>query len=593
MTYIAIRDDLSQSQLSPTATRMGSRQQTMSDVDLVLIHPPSVYDFRQRAGLPGSGPLSDLIPSSPIFEMYPLGLLTLTSYLEARGLRVRIVNLALRMLLDRAFDPRAFLAKLKPKLFGLDFHWLPHAHGALEVAHLLKELHPQIPVALGGLSSSYYFRELLARPEVDFIIRGDCAEEPLYQLMEALAGRRPLGEVPNLAWKEDGLMRANQLGYIPDSLDYADLRPDRLIKQVLRYRDRLSLTPYHGWWRNPVMAIFTVKGCTHSCATCGGSREAYARVAGRGRPAFRSPESVLKNILDLAEISRGPIFLIGDIRQPGESYAQELLRLIRRHKLRNELIFELFSPASREFLAELGASVQNWTVEFSPESHDPDLRAVHDPTAIYSNEELEETIAAALAAGCHRFDLFFLIGLSGQTYRSVLATVDYAGELFRRFDRRLSCFISPLGPFLDPGSQAFEAPESLGYKLFARTLEEHRQLLLAPTWEGMLNYETAWLSREELVRATYDAAERLNALKLEHRRISASQAQAVAARLARARALHPHLRQKREMGEKEPIPQVPGPKTSSLLCDKRELAWPAHLLNFRPLGIFRQLLRCR
>jgi len=39
--------------------------------DLVLLHPPSVYDFRQKTIL--YGPVSDLIPPSPIFEMYPIG----------------------------------------------------------------------------------------------------------------------------------------------------------------------------------------------------------------------------------------------------------------------------------------------------------------------------------------------------------------------------------------------------------------------------------------------------------------------------------------------------------------------------------------
>src|SRR5690606_7028343 len=79
----------------------------LSQVDLVLIHAPSVYDFRQQAIM--YGPISDLIPSSPVFEMYPLGFLTMTSYLEERGLEVRIVNLALRMMNDRKLDVPAFL----------------------------------------------------------------------------------------------------------------------------------------------------------------------------------------------------------------------------------------------------------------------------------------------------------------------------------------------------------------------------------------------------------------------------------------------------------------------------------------------------
>ena len=110
----------------------------MSQIDLLLLHPPSVYDFRQKAIM--YGPVSDLIPSSPVFEMYPLGFLTITNYLEERGYHVRIVNLALRMMNDRRFDVPAFLAKLKPRAVGIDLHWLPHAHGAIEVAKIVNQM---------------------------------------------------------------------------------------------------------------------------------------------------------------------------------------------------------------------------------------------------------------------------------------------------------------------------------------------------------------------------------------------------------------------------------------------------------------------
>jgi len=562
----------------------------MGRADLILIHAPSVYDFRQRAIM--YGPISDLIPSSPVFEMYPLGFMTIASYLEQRGYRVRIINLALRMMEDRKFDVPAFLARLKPQLFGIDLHWLPHAHGSLEVARILKKIHPEIPIVLGGLSSSYYHRELIGYPQVDYVVRGDATEEPLYQLLKRIEGHEPVDDLPNLVWKENGEVKVNEMGFMPESLDYVDLRPDLLIRQVLRYRDRRSLMPYSGWWGNPVTALITVKGCTHSCATCGGSREAFLRTTGRGRPAYRSPESMLKNILDIAGFSRGPIFIIGDIRQPGERYAQELLKLLRQNPVKNELVFELFSVAEREFIEEIDNSVQSWTLELSPESHDPEIRKIHDPTVSYANEEIEDTISYALSTKCHRVDVFFMIGLSHQTYGSVRGTADYVEGLFKRFDRRLSAFISPMGPFLDPGSRGFEDPQGLGYRLFAHTLEEHRQLLLQPTWKYMLNYETEWMSRDELVRATYDAGERFNRLKLEYGRIARRQGAAVAARIAHARELQKRL-DGYDLQEKLPPEELVGEVRKfsvSTVCDKRELAWPTHLVNFKPLGIARALL---
>ena len=51
--------------------------------DVVLIHPPSVFDFRERPIV--YGPISDVIPSTPVFEMYPVGFLTLAAFLRRNG----------------------------------------------------------------------------------------------------------------------------------------------------------------------------------------------------------------------------------------------------------------------------------------------------------------------------------------------------------------------------------------------------------------------------------------------------------------------------------------------------------------------------
>ena len=150
--------------------------------DLILLHPPSVYDFRQKTIL--YGPVSDLIPPSPIFEMYPIGFTSIAEYLERAKYRVRIVNLAVRMLNDKNFSAEALIKRLKSPVFGIDLHWLVHAHGAIEVARLVKKCHPEAKVVVGGLSASYYYQELLEYPEIDYVLRGDSTEEPFRQLMD-------------------------------------------------------------------------------------------------------------------------------------------------------------------------------------------------------------------------------------------------------------------------------------------------------------------------------------------------------------------------------------------------------------------------
>ena len=66
------------------------------------------------------GPVSDLVPSTPVFEMYPIGFTTMAEYLERNGLRCRIVNRAVRMLEDVHYDVEKTITKLDLAAFGID-----------------------------------------------------------------------------------------------------------------------------------------------------------------------------------------------------------------------------------------------------------------------------------------------------------------------------------------------------------------------------------------------------------------------------------------------------------------------------------------
>lgn len=103
-----------------------------------------------------------------------------------------------------------------------------------------------------------------------------------------------------------------------------------------------------------------------------------------------------------------------------------------------------------------------------------------------------------------------------------MATIDYCDHLLQKFrgDKRLSLFIAPLSPFLDPGSLGFEQPERYGYRILFRTLEEHRQALLSPSWKYSLNYETEWMTRHQIAETAYGAILRLNRLKAKYGVIS-------------------------------------------------------------------------
>ncbi len=511
----------------------------MPRADLVLLHAPSVYDFRKESIL--YGPVSDLVPSTPVFEMYPIGLTTIAEYLERHGLRVRIVNLAVRMLNDSRFDPEALIRQLRPAAFGIDLHWMPHAHGAIEVAGLCKKHHPDVPVMLGGFSATYFHEELIRRPEIDLVVRGDSTEEPVLHLMRHLTaqpGAPALADIPNLTWREpNDTIHINDLTYSPANLDHVLIDYSYVVRAVARYRDLASFVPFKGWLGYPITAALSVRGCTHNCRTCGGSAATFAALHRRSHPAYRAPEDLAQDIRNIARFSHGPIFILGDIRQPGMEYADRFLRAI--HGFQGPVIVELFDAADRSFIQRLAEAMPNWTLEISLESHSEEVRAAFGRP--YKNAAIEDTMRYALEAGVRRLDIFFMIGLPKQNYRSVMDTVEYCEFLMRDLDRganrRLIPFISPLAPFLDPGSPAFEEPGRYGYRLFARTLEEHRQALVQPSWKYVLNYETEWLNRDQIVDSTYEAGLRLNRLKARYGLVDPAQAERTEARIHRARRL--------------------------------------------------------
>lgn len=568
-------------------------------MDLYLIHAPSVYDFRKRSIM--FGPISDVIPSSSAFDMYPVGLTSIADYLERRGHKVQIVNLAQRMVTDERYDPERKLKKMEAALFGIDLHWLPHAHGSMEVARLLKKYHPNTPIVFGGLSSSYFHEELIRYPFVDFVMRGDSTEYPMSLLMEAVkSGAADFSHIPNLTWKDQtGTIHVNGLSWVPENLDDVDVPAYRYVmRSVVRYRRLRNFIPYGGWVKYPTTTILTVRGCAENCSLCGGSRAAYRLNCNRRRPAFRSPEKMLEDARIISRFSRSPIFVIGDVRQGGREYANRFLQLIKDARIPNEFVFELFWPADGEFFARIADSCAKYSLEMTLESHDEEIRRKNGKFAC-TNAEVEETVAGALKHGCRKLDIFFMVGLPGQTEESAIGCADYARALLERFngDARLCFFVAPLAPFLDPGSRAFEAPEEFGYHVRCRTLEEHRQALLAPSWKHMLNYETNWMTRDQIANATYEAAYRLNELKRDFNLIPREVYASVRHKIEVSRSVlreideilaikDPALQDNLLAALREKVIKL----NKASLCGKNELEWPirsrfASALSFLGLGL--------
>jgi len=479
--------------------------------DFVLLHPPSVYDFRRKLIIPS--PIADLIPSGPFFDMYPIGFSFLGEYLERHGINVRIVNLAARMLEKPGFDVEKSIGRLRPLAFGIDLHWLPHCQGAIEISRLCKRIHPGIPVVIGGYSATLFSRELMGYPEIDYVVRGDSTEEPLRRLLSAIASNNSLDGIPNLTYRDpdSGCVVENPLAYVPDDLVHLGNNYLYMLRSALKYRDIWALRAFKDWWSYPMTAVLTCRGCRNNCCFCGGSAVTMDNCFKRRQPAFRSPERVIEDVRTISAFTGAPVFVIGDIRHGGDQYAGRILDGLARVAAKNLTVLELFKPAPREFFQRLSECIPNYALEISPESHDERVRLATGK--MYMNEDLEQSIEWALESGCSKIDVFFMIGLPGQTAQSVHDTVGYCERLLEKFGPSLNPLVGPLAPFLDPFSIAHSNPGEYGYRVLINSLEEYRNALLNPHWREMLSYETRWMSRQEIVDSTYTALLELNRMK--------------------------------------------------------------------------------
>jgi len=468
-------------------------------LDVALIHPPSVYDFRESPSY--ASMISEVIPSMYVFDMMPYGFLTLATYLERNGLNVAIFNVAAKMLKDRSFDFEKYIRRIEADLFGIDLHWAVHAQGAMEIARIIKEIHPESKVVLGGLSSTYFRYEVIRYPFIDAILTGDSAELPLLRYIEEGPEK-----TPNVIWKDGGRIRENPLSWIPESLDGFEIDHEFLLRNVKKTRDLAISSPFASFDEAPIAGVITMKGCPFNCITCGGSRFAYERAFMRRKLAIKSPEAIADEVEGIARISKMPIFFVGDLRIGGIGRVERVSKLLKKLDLENELIFEFFTPPSKEVLGYIRGTSHSVYLQISPESPFEDIRRAFGRP--YTNQSLEKMISNSESLGFERLDLYFMVGLPLQRREHATSVADYFRKL-REISKRLDSFVSPLAPFVDPGSIAYTDPEAFGYRITLRDFEDYRRALLSRHWVNSLNYETRWMNKKEIAEASLDAYERL------------------------------------------------------------------------------------
>jgi clorobiocin biosynthesis protein CloN6 len=504
-----------------------NQQAQRLQADLFLLHAPSVYDFRERDDLLFAYLSdSDSVNVTSIYEMYPLGFFSIKQRLREQGFQAEIVNLASLMLMHPHLDVDALLARLEALVFGLDLHWMAHCHGSIEVARRVKAIHPEALVIFGGISSTYYADQLIRYPAVDVVVKGYDTLEPVTMLMEAVTqGQRTFDHIPNLVYKQNG----------SEVIDTGFTH-----KPMKNYNDATVDWSYYretkGTGGSKLIMTLPNTGCAHDCPWCGGSRYATNKIMGIKKTLVsKDNQRVINELKTLGEAARTTSIYALQCYSETKSRLHQFLDGVKEMGYKS-VFFEQFHLPAQDTLEKMGQSTEAY-IMLSPESHDPVISKLAG-RGTYSMAEMEDWIPRALDAGIAGVMVWFFIGMPRQTIDSVFDTVAYSASLLSKFrGKNVLPLICPMVPFLDPGSRFFEEPDKHGYRIFHKTLEEHRQAMIDPLWHRRLNYETEWMSRRDIQDVTYEAIARLVTIKGELGILPASLCRAILKTIEETKAL--------------------------------------------------------
>jgi clorobiocin/coumermycin A biosynthesis protein CloN6/CouN6 len=477
------------------------------EADLFLLHAPSVYDFRERDDMLFAYLSdSDSVNVTSIYEMYPIGWFSIKARLADHGFTALIVNVASLMLMHPDLDVRRLLGRLEAPIFGFDLHWMTQCHGAIELAAVLKEVHPEALTIFGGISATYYANQLIEYPSVDVVVQGYDTLQPVTELVSRVSqGSRDFRSIPNLLYKPGGEIKATGFRHKPAAY-YNDAQVDWSY-----FRDM----PTPGPTTSKLIMTLPNTGCVHDCGWCGGSKFAYRNIMGVEKTLIQKDNDlIVEELRTMREAAKRTSIYALQCYSENKARLHQYLDAVKEVGY-SSVSFEQFRLTPLDTLKKMGESTSAY-IMLSPESHDPKISAAAG-RGTYTMEQMEEWVPRALDAGVKGVMIWFFIGMPYQDRRSVMDTIAYSERLIRKFGGWAALpLICPMVPFLDPGCRFFEQPDQHGYRIFHRTLEEHRQALVEPLWYRRLNYETRWLSRRELQDVSYEAIGRLVEIKGEH-----------------------------------------------------------------------------
>ena len=429
-------------------------------MECLFVHAPKFNNYYRPLG------------AYTFINYMPMGVLALADLLRREGYEAEVLHLGVEWIEDKGFSLLDYIRRTQPRIVAFPLHWHPQTYDVMEQARQVKESFPNIFILLGGLTASYYHREILEGfPWVDAVIRGE-GEIPLLRLVEAVRSSGALDQVPNLTWRRGEAVRENPLTYcasqeIVDGLCFTNFA---LLKNHRTYIDWV-LMPFFvkGFSKERNRLFFSLKtrmfdlmigrGCPVNCTWCGGGRDAQRLIAGRRQVIFRNSERVLDSIREALGWGYETMHVCFDPYPQQPDYYLKLFARIREEKLPVEFFFESYGLPTRELVDAFARTFGPQSLlALSPESGVEEVRRRNKGYA-YTNQELWDCLEYIREKGVN-VDLFFGLGLPFERAEDLEETARLITRIKKHFPN-----VQGIRTFtieMEPGAPWQRHPEKFG-----------------------------------------------------------------------------------------------------------------------------------
>ena len=437
-----------------------------------------------------------------------MGIFAIADLLEREGFGVRLINHPFEQFLNHNWDLSKYIKSINFNVCAIDLHWIHNAHGALEVAKIVKKVNPNAKVILGGFSASYYHDQILKYYTViDGIIRGE-GEIPLLKYIKMINQNQTLESVPNLTYRDSSKhIKVNPLSYTAKSLDtlnFSNLSSLINAKKYVEYSRKIMGISFN---------LPIGRGCPFNCPYCGGGQRAQQKISGRNEVLLRSPNKVIEDINIILNKYKIQSVFFGHGTYPANlKYWKKLFGLMQKEnfEISGDLeIWRLPFPKEmwKDFYKTFNSSYSSISISprtMSSQVHQK-IAKVCDPTFQFNKNQINDLIKNA---NLYQIPLriWLTIGFPFQKHSDVLKDFNFAGKCLLKYGtsnfRPISIMNEPYHIF--PGSPAHESPETFGIKLkynsFIEIVKAFKQAKIS-FFYNVINYDTQYFSEISIKNA--------------------------------------------------------------------------------------------